>query len=215
MRAYMLFLITTVRPVIIGKIMRKRLLTLVFPALVIAASSNASTIQFDDLTETLAVTVDGQVVTANQGRITNFMLGFESVSFDISTNGNAFISASGYTNLLYPLNNDGQVGSVSDRFIFTTTSGAMTYHVSFGSDTGTLPAIPNGAIDLTTVPDELLPPNPYYENSTFQKVGSVFSAPDVALDTYFVRSALTGIPEPSSLALLGAGLLLLTARRRR
>src|SRR5215469_4695830 len=103
-------------------------------------------------------------------------LGPELVSFDVSTNGFNFTTTAGFTNLLDPANSDDPANTLSDRIVLTFTLNATTYHVAFGSDPS-FPAIPDDAIDLTTIPVQGLPPNPYYENGTVQKVATVFSAP--------------------------------------
>ena len=169
--------------------------------------ADASMIVLQDLGESISVTVDGNPI-ANGGRISNLMFNGESVSFDISTLGVDFFSISGFTNLLEPANADDPQGTVSDRFVVTTTEGATTYHVTLGSDPD-LPTIPPGATDLTTIPDQGLPPNPYYEDGTVQKVGTIFNLPGGGTDTYFIQSApdATAAPEPSSLTLLGLGAL--------
>jgi hypothetical protein len=182
------------------------------PLLAFAMSCNAAVIQFDDLSESVVVLVDGVRVTGNGGRISNFNQVGESISFDITTAGNNFITTTSFTNLVDPPGGDDPPGTVSDRIVLTFVLDATTYHVAFGSDPD-LPNIPAGATDLTTVPQQGLPPNPYFENAAFQKVATVFSAPGVALDTYFVRSDT--IPEPVSIMLVGAGLILGTIARRR
>ena len=185
--------------------MRGRFFFLSMPVLAFATVCNAAVIQFDDLTESLVVLVDGVRVTGNGGRISNFNQVGESVSFDITTGGNNFITTTSFTNLVEPPGGDDPPGTVSDRIVLTFVADTTTYHVAFGSDPN-LPNIPAGATDLTTVPQQGLPPNPYFEDGTIQKVATVFSAPGVALDTYFVRS--DAVPEPVSLMLVGIGLIL-------
>jgi hypothetical protein len=185
--------------------MRGSFFFLSMPVLAFATACNAAVIQFDDLTESLVVLVDGVRVTGNGGRISNFNLVGESVSFDITTGGNNFITLTSFTNLVEPPGGDDPPGTVSDRIVLTFVLDTTTYHVAFGSDPD-LPNIPAVATDLTTVPQQGLPPNPYFEDGTSRRVATVFSAPGIALDTYFVRS--DAVPEPVSLMLMGVGLIL-------
>src|SRR5215472_18302862 len=122
--------------------MRARLSPLVIPALAFASFCNAATFEFSDLSETLSVSLDGIPITGNGGRISNFTLGPELVSFDVSTNGFNFTTTAGFTNLLDPANSDDPANTLSDRIVLTFTLNATTYHVAFGSDPS-FPAIPD------------------------------------------------------------------------
>ncbi|MFO1430909.1 MAG: PEP-CTERM sorting domain-containing protein [Candidatus Competibacteraceae bacterium] len=163
--------------------------------------------RFDDLSESLNVTVDGVPLSdpAYAPYITNIQYGAgnESVSFDVDVYTNHYSTITGYTNLLEAS------GDVSDRIVLSFVQGALTYHVDFGSDPE-LPAIPSGAIDLSSLPSQGLP-SPYYENGDWQKVATIFNDDGTVFDTYYVRS---DIPEPSALALFSVGLLGAMLRRR-
>jgi hypothetical protein len=190
--------------------MRKRLVYLAMPALVYVASCHADVIVFTDLIDTISITINGVPLTGNGGRVTNFTRTGELVSFDLTAPGVAQIAVSGFTNLLERAGSDAPTGTVSDRFVevfgpvpFTT------YHVAIGSDPD-LPPIPTGATDLTTIPEQGLPANPYFENGTVQKIGTSFQASGAVLDTFFVQSDVD-VPEPAStipVMLIGISLIL-------
>jgi hypothetical protein len=159
--------------------------------------SHADVIQFNDLTDSVSVTLNGVPITGNGGRVSNFATSGELISFDLTAPNVLQLATAGFTNLLDPAGSDDPVGTVSDRFVeafgpvpFTT------YHVAFGSDPD-LPAIPNGAVDLTTIDVQGLPPNPYFENGLVQKVGSSFMQNGVVLDTFFIQSDVS-VPKPGT-----------------
>jgi hypothetical protein len=136
-----------------------RCLWLVVSAFAAAACCNADVIVFDDVDNTLSVTLNGVPATGNGGRVTDFYLSGGFVSFDLSlgffTN---YETLSAFTNLIDPSS-----GDVSDRFVYEFVNLAPVYSVQFGLNP-TLPIIPPGAEDLTKIPEQGLPPDPYYEN---------------------------------------------------
>src|SRR5262245_50034887 len=137
-------------------------------ALVSLANSpaRADTFDFLDSGESVSVTINGVAITGNGGRVSNFFTSGEFVSFNLTGANTGQATVSGFTNLLEPGST-----TVSDRFVESFTNGSSTYFVAFGSDPD-LPAIPAGALDLTTVPIQGLPPNPYFEDGTLQKVAT-------------------------------------------
>jgi hypothetical protein len=184
-------------------VMKSRLLVSAMRPVILALSltllspwvARADTFNFLDSGESVSVTINGVTITGNGGRVSNFLNVGESVTFDLT-----FMTSlpppteSGFTNLLEPGST-----TVSDRFVLSLTAGSPTYHVAFGSDPD-LPAIPPGALDLTQVPQQGLPPNPYFEDGTLQLVATAFPGSRVA-DTFFVQSDVA-VPGP----IAGAGL---------
>ena len=190
--------------------MKIRLASPLIVALACAACCNAGVLRFSDLTDDVSLTLDGVAVTGNVGRITNFSHVGESISFDLAAPGVLASAFSGYTNLLEtgdPLN------SVSDRFVYSFTTPFQTLHVIFGSDPD-LPAIPGGATDLTTIPLQGLPADPYFEDGTSQKVATLFLTTGIS-DTFFIQSDVGDAPEPGSMLLIATGLGLAALLRRR
>ena len=197
--------------------MRTRLVSTGVLALAFTTFCSADVFVFQDLNDVVSITDNGVLLTGNGGRVSNFILLGESISFDLTAPGVLQFANSGFTNLLDPATSDDPGGTVSDRFVevfgpvpFTT------YHVSIGSDPN-LPAIPAGANDLTTIPLQGLPPNPYFEDGTVQKVGSSFQSTGAVLDTFFIQSDLTDLPEPRLIVpimLIVAGLIVRAARPR-
>jgi hypothetical protein len=181
-------LIPAMRPVILALS-----LTLLSPWV-----ARADTFNFLDLRESVSVTINGVPITGDGGRISGFFTVGELVVFDVSFAVSFGVpTEAGFTNLLEPGST-----TVSDRFqllVAAAPSGRGTYHVEFGSDPN-LPLIQPEAIDLTTVPGQGLPPNPYFENGTLQLVGSAFRGTR-AEDTFFVQSDVE-VPGP----IVGAGL---------
>ena len=179
-----------------------------------ALNCDASVLNFFDLGERISGTIDGNPI-ASGGRVSNLQFDTESVSFDLSviTGGN-FVTQTLFTRLLNPIGSEDQVNTVSDVLVISIVNGAPTYHVHIGSDPQ-LPTIPEGALDLTTVPQQILPADPYYENGTSQLVGTVFFiAPGGGNDTFFIQSDV-GTPEPESVVFLGTGLALCALARRK
>jgi hypothetical protein len=181
---------------------------LTLPALALAVCCNASTIQFEDLEDIISVRVDGNVITGNGGRISNFTQVGESVRFDITAPSLLQITSAAFTNLLDPPTSDDPVDSVSDRIVISFGAPFTTYHVEFGSDPD-LPNIPANAVDLTTIFMQELPANPYYEDATLQKVATIFNSTGGVLDTYFVRSDITDVLEPRSALMVTMGMILI------
>jgi len=92
---------------------RMRLVSTATAALVCIASCNADVLVFQDLTETVSVTINGVPLTGNGGRVSNFTLSGESVSFDLTAPGVAQQANSGFTNLLDdPAGSGDPIGSV-------------------------------------------------------------------------------------------------------
>ncbi len=189
----------------------KTLLTLVtITLLIFCVSANASTVSFIEITENdVSLWIDGARVTADGGRVSNLVINNESISFDLTLFPGAFLNRIGYTNLLEPNSTE-----VSDRLIWTVVNGLPTYHVQFGSDPE-LPDIPPGAVDLTTFPEQGLPPNPYFEDGTLQYVGRAFGVgPNGENDNFYIQSDVSDAPEPCSLLLLAAGLAGMASLKR-
>ena len=194
-----------------------RIVLLTAPLLALCTGARADVFVFQDLTETVSLTLNGNPVAGNGGRITNFMTSGELISFDLTALGVAQKAGSGFTNLVDQGPED-KKGTVSDRLVVMFGNPPFpTYHVSFGSDPD-LPAIPSGAIDLTTVPDQGLHANPYPEIGKQELVGTTLKANGVKVDQFFITSDINGVPEASTwtMLLIGfAGLGLAGYRRAR
>jgi hypothetical protein len=188
--------------------MNVRLMVSALGVFISALNCNASVIDFRDLGGPISVTIDGNPIS-NGGRVSNLQVNTESVSFDLLLNpSQSFSTVVGFTRLLDPGN------TVSDVLEYSIVLGAPTYHVQIGSDPQ-LPVIPEGATDLTTIPQQGLPADPFYENGALQLVGTAFTAaPGFGNDTFYIQSAVAA-PEPASVGLLGAGLVLCALVRRR
>src|SRR4051794_30680606 len=99
--------------------MRRQFFSLAIGALATAMCCSASVIVFHDLTDAVFLTIDGQPVTGNGGRVTNFVQIGESISFDLIVTGISLAANAGFTNLLDGPSSDDSVGTVSDRFVAT------------------------------------------------------------------------------------------------
>jgi PEP-CTERM motif len=193
--------------------MVRRLLVLALGVFLPAVYCDASVFLFDDLTEGISVTVDGTPIS-NGGQVANLQLNAESVSFDLLIGCPPrvlCVPTTAYTRLLEP-----GTSVVSDLLLisFTFVDSQFTAHVQIGSDPD-LPTIPGGAVDLTTIPAQGLPANPYFEDGTSQLVGTTFSG-GTPLDTFYIRSDVeSAVPEPASVVLLATGLALCAAVARR
>jgi hypothetical protein len=194
--------------------MRRQLFSLIVGTLAIAMCCNASVIVFQDLTDLVSITMDGQPVTGNGGRVTNFVKSGESISFDLTAPGVSLLAFAGFTNLLDGPSSDDPVGTVSDRFVQMFAAPFAAVHIAFGSDPD-LPTIPPGAADLTMIPAQGLPSNPYYEDGTVQKVGTLFNSNGSVSDTFFIQSDVSDVPEPGTSLLIGTSLALIVIARRK
>jgi hypothetical protein len=185
-------------------LLKVRIALLTAPLLAMCAGARADVFVFQDLTDTVSLTLNGNPVRGNGGRITNFTTGGELISFDLTAMGVAQVAGSGFTNLVDQGPEDTK-GTVSDRFVVTFGKPPFaTYHVSFGSDPD-LPAIPSGAIDLTTSRIQGLPPNPYFEDGKQDLVGTSLKANGVKVDQFFIVSDVNGVPETSTWMMLLVG----------
>jgi len=177
-----------------------RCLWLGMSALAAAACCNADVIVFDDVDNVLSVTLNGVPVTGNGGRVTDFYLSGGFVSFDLSLGFfTDYTTLSAFTNLIDPSS-----GDVSDRFVYEFVNLSSVYSVQFGLNP-TLPVIPPGAEDLTTIPVQGLPPDPYYlQPGAPQLVGTAFLL-YMSPDTFYAQ---TEVPEPRLSAVLLLTILL-------
>jgi hypothetical protein len=188
--------------------MRIRTLALITAASAFAPQATADIFVFHDVGGSISVTDNGNPIM-DGGRISNLVFAGESASFDVSVNPGA-VASSAFTNLLEPANAELPQGTVSDRFVDSFSANSSTYHVTLGSYPD-LPTIPSGATDLTTIPVQGLPSNPYYEDGTVQLVGTAFfTAPSGRNDTYFIQSDVglsSVVPEPSTALVAAFGVV--------
>jgi hypothetical protein len=185
--------------------MRRTLIALV-PALLLAAVCYGDSFVFLDLGETVSLTLNGNLVTGNGGRISNFTQTGETISFNLET-GCSFCIFNGFTNMLEADK------TVSDRFVGLQNLSSTLFFVQFGSDPD-LPAIPADSTDLTTIPVQGLT-NPLFENGTTQLVATYLS-PVSTNDQFFIASDVreSSVPEPGAFVLFGTCLIAVFRRLR-
>src|SRR5260370_12328076 len=97
--------------------MRTRLVSMGVLALAFTTFCSADVFVFQDLNDVVTITDNGVLLTGNGGRVSNFVILGESISFDLTAPGVAQIAASGFTNLLDPASSDDPGGTVSHRFV--------------------------------------------------------------------------------------------------
>jgi hypothetical protein len=169
----------------------------------------ASTIVFNDLTDTTFVTIDGTKITGNGGNVSNFSTSGESISFTFTSSVPAAAGQGGtfFTRLLDPAGSDDTRGTLSDVFVVTLTVGSKKIGVKFGTDPN-LPSTAGG----TTLNGKQNIPLQYFENGTPQRVATYFNlANGKPVDKYFIQS---DVPEPASALLFCVGLVVLFGAKR-
>lgn len=186
---------------------RKILIASTVSALFFAGVCQATVINYVEANNSASITIDGVSITGNGGNVSNFSQSGELINFDFYQLC-SFCSGTGYTNLIDP-----GTSAVSDAFYFSVND--STIHVAFGSAPD-LPAIPAGAIDLTTIPVQGLPSNPYYEDGTLQYVGTAFYPDSSNNITFNMQSTVQStVPEPATLSLICLGIVGIGALRKR
>jgi hypothetical protein len=68
-------------------LLKVRLVLLTAPVLALCAGARADVFVFQDLTDTVSLTLNGNPVAGNGGRITKFTTSGESISFDLTALG--------------------------------------------------------------------------------------------------------------------------------
>jgi len=160
--------------------------------------AGASVITFIDLTDKPTVTIDGQVITGNGGKVSNFITSGELISFSLTTSlAFPFGDLSSSRDLL-----ECAGCGISDRLVYTLSQGSLQIGVQFGSDPS-LPLIPDGA--------QILPP--LVEDGSPQLVNTYNNFINGAnLESFYIQSDVTppdsDIPEPASWLLAGTGAVL-------
>ena len=160
----------------------------------------ASTIQIDDLTDTLVLIVDGKTINGNGGNINGYSnsinaRGTEILSFVFTST----VAWAANTTQFTQMNGPGE--PASDLFLISGTQGSFLDVVNFLSDDA-------GNVDTNPPPAGYTASsfNPVSESGNYQNVFQTVAAAGV-VDTYQVRSdAPSSEPEPSTFSLYGLGL---------
>jgi len=79
-----------------------RTILLAIPVLAVSTAASADVFVFEAATDNVYLTLNGTTVTGNGGRITDFTVNGDLISFDLALSPGGYADVAAYTNLLDP-----------------------------------------------------------------------------------------------------------------